>query len=114
MKKLNKLLKRLFTVLTVATLFSSFVISGSAYTFYVTNDGLLYRDVSREKVAIGGLNTSTESLVIPAQINNRSVVMIDDYAMRDDTTLKSVDFSAVPEGFSIGEGTFLYCTSLEN
>ena len=111
---MNNALRKLITVITAATLIFLCAISGFAYTFYVTEDGLLYRDVTREEVAIGGLYTQTESIVIPSKIDDRTVVMLDDYAMRDNTMLKSVDFSAVSEGFSIGEGAFLNCSSLEN
>ena len=98
----------------ILALLSASVISGLAYTYFYTDEGLKYRNVSKDTVAISGVSGAHENIVIPAEITEKTVVMIDDYAFRDNTTLKSIDMSAVSSGFSLGEGAFLNCKALEH
>lgn len=111
-------MKKLFQIslasVIIFALLSVSAVSGFAYTYFYTAEGLKYRNVTKDTVAVSGISGSHETMTIPAEISEKTVVMIDDYAFRDNTELKSIDLSAVSDGFSLGEGAFLNCKALEH
>ena len=84
------------------------------FSFDLTSFALSYGDFSyeivNEQVVITGYTGSDKNLIIPAEIDNKSVLKIENNALRDNKTLTSVTIS---EGIEdIGESTFENCTSL--
>ncbi len=90
------------------------IVPANATTYYISPDGIKYRDISATTIAFSGVTKQTESLTIPNEINGRTITMIDSYAFRNDGTLKTLDLSVATGITSISTGAFLGCTSLES
>ncbi len=84
------------------------------FSFNLPSFALSYNDFSyeieNEKVVITGYTGSNENLTIPAEIDGKSVIKIEDNAFKDNKTLISVTISEGVE--DIGDSTFENCTSL--
>ena len=89
----------LFCIFTSAT--PSFALSYNGFSYEIVN----------EKIVITGYGGAEAKLTIPAQIDSKSVIKIENNAFKDNKNLTSV---TINEGIEdIGESAFENCTSLE-
>lgn len=100
-----------FLIIVVITLYS--VVSYSAVTYY-QYDGYKYKDYGINQISLSGWDDSSDTLVLPDNIVDVFFVSIDDYALRDDTVIKTVDLSRAKHLKKIGTGAFSGCSSLES
>ena len=85
------------------------VFSFSLPSFALSYEGFSY-EIQNEKVVITGYSGSDKNLTIPAQIDGKSVMKIENNAFRDNKNLISVNISDGIE--DIGDSAFENCTSL--
>lgn len=101
-------MKKLISIILSITILLC-VFSFDLPSFALSYNGFSY-EIQNEKVVITGYTGSDKNLIIPAEIDNKSVLKIENNALRDNKTLTSVTIS---EGIEdIGESTFENCTSL--
>ena len=99
--------KVISTILCIVILFCVF--TSATPSFALSYNGFTYEIVS-EKVVITGYDGAEAKLTIPAQIDSKSVIKIENNAFKDNKNLTSVTIS---EGIEdIGESAFENCTSL--
>ena len=85
------------------------VFSFNLPSFALSYNGFSY-EIQNEKVVITGYNGAETKLTIPAQIDSKSVIKIENNAFKDNKNLTSVTIS---EGIEdVGESAFENCTSL--
>lgn len=96
------------------SVFLSIVMLLCAFSFNLPSFALTFGDYSyeiqNEKIVITGYNGTSTQLTIPAEIDGKSVVKINDNAFKDNENLKSVTISEGVE--DIGTSAFENCTSL--
>lgn len=85
------------------------VFSFNLPSFALSYNGFSY-EIQNEKVVITGYNGAETKLTIPAQIDSKSVIKIEDNALKDNENLTSVTISEGVE--DIGDSAFENCTSL--
>ncbi len=99
--------KVISTILCIVILFCVF--TSATPSFALSYNGFTYEIVS-EKVVITGYDGAEAKLTIPAQIDSKSVIKIENNAFKDNKNLTSVTIS---EGIEdVGESAFENCTSL--
>ena len=85
------------------------VFSFNLPSFALSYNGFSY-EIQNEKVVITGYNGAETKLTIPAQIDSKSVIKIENNAFKDNKNLTSV---IIGEGIEdVGESAFENCTSL--
>ena len=85
------------------------VFSFNLPSFALSYNGFSY-EIQNEKVVITGYNGAETKLTIPAQIDSKSVIKIENNAFKDNKNFTSVTIS---EGIEdVGESAFENCTSL--
>ena len=85
------------------------VFSFNLPSFALSYNGFSY-EIQNEKVVITGYTGSDKNLTIPAEIDGKSVIKIEDNALKDNENLTSVTISEGVE--DIGDSAFENCTSL--
>ena len=85
------------------------VFSFNLPSFALSYNGFSY-EIQNEKVVITGYNGAETKLTIPAQIDSKSVMKIENNAFKDNKNLTSVTISEGVE--DIGDSAFENCTSL--
>lgn len=101
-------MKKLISIILSITILLC-VFSFDLPSFALSYNGFSY-EIQNEKVVITGYTGSDKNLIIPAEIDNKSVLKIENNALRDNKTLTSVTIS---EGIEdIGNSAFENCTKL--
>ena len=96
------------TILCVVMLFCIF--TSATPSFALSYNGFSY-EIVNEKIVITGYGGAETKLTIPAEIDSKSVIKIENNAFKDNKNLTSV---TINEGIEdIGESAFENCTSLE-
>lgn len=99
--------KVISTILCIVILFCIF--TSATPSFALSYNGFAY-EIVNEKVVITGYDGAEAKLTIPAQIDSKSVIKIENNAFKDNKNLTSVTIS---EGIEdVGESAFENCTSL--
>lgn len=99
--------KVISTILCIIILFCVF--TSATPSFALSYNGFSY-EIENEKVVITGYDGAETKLIIPAQIDSKSVIKIENNAFKDNKNLTSVTIS---EGIEdIGESAFENCSSL--
>ena len=99
--------KVISTILCIVILFCVF--TSATPSFALSYNGFAY-EIVNEKVVITGYDGAEAKLTIPAQIDSKSVIKIENNAFKDNKNLTSVTIS---EGIEdVGESAFENCTSL--
>lgn len=101
-------MKKLISIMLSITVLLC-VFSFNLPSFALSYDGFSY-EIQNEKVVITGYAGSETTLTIPAQIDGKAVIKIEDTAFKDNKNLISVTISDGIE--DIGESAFENCTSL--
>ena len=112
---LVKIMKKTVMSLTAAviTIFIAVmsIVPYFAYTYYVY-EGYKYRDIDNGSIAFSGWEGDTDALVIPDNIGDRYVTIIDSYAFSRYSNLKSIDLTEAKHLNRINESAFEYCYGL--
>ncbi len=99
--------KTISIILSITVLLCAF--SFSLPSFALSYNGFTY-EIINEKVLITGYDGAETKLTIPAEIDGKSVVKIENNAFKDNKNLASVTISEGVE--DIGESAFENCTNL--
>ena len=99
--------KLISIILSIAVLLCIF--SFNLSSFALSYNGFSY-EIKNEKVIITGYSGSEQNITIPAQINGKTVIKIENNAFKDNTNLTSIIISDGVE--DIGDSAFENCTKL--
>ena len=106
-----KLIKKCTIILVSLTLALLSATVCTAETLYYEN-GYYYSYIDNDSVKLAGHSDQIQTIVVPAVMNNRSVVSVANYAFKNDTIITEVDFSKASNLTEIGLCSFANCTSL--
>lgn len=110
---MKHLIKNFIPVILIFIIIVSSVVTFSAVTYY-QYDGIEFTDYGKNQISLSGWDDRADVLAVPDSIGRDYFVSIDDYALRDDSVITSVDLSQAKHLTKIGTGAFSGCTSLEN
>lgn len=109
MKKISTIIISIALVLCL--MFGS-VVSYSATTYYVYGS-YTYSVVDKNQLAFCDWDNSSDTLTIPDGIVDDYFVMVADYALQNNSVVKTVDLSHAQHLTKIGTGAFTGCSALE-
>ena len=106
-----KSLKPIFMMVASVVLTIISIFNVCADTIYVVGS-YSYTIVDNQSIALCGYDSSFTSLSVPDSLAGRYVTNISSYALADNTTIQTVDFSNASHLKTIGIEAFMGCTAL--
>ena len=88
-------------------------ISIQAVTYYIIDDYVM-TDIDNSRSKFCGYNSDSNTLTIPDSVGGKTIVVIDGYALYDNSTLESIDLSNAVHISTVGRGAFQNCTALKS